>query len=262
MRHLTDIKKQFVDITDNINKKNVSNWGIAYRILGPGFFIHGEKCKVGKFYEAKTKENQIVVHSSLHHIVNLYELINSNDNNKRHYCRVRFDPDESSVNPKDGSVITPCIYIEKELTIEDLANIYNIKIYKHKETGQLHRIGGPALFYMNKNGVVQDQYWFNNGILHNANGPAVIKRFPNGNKRMKGYYVNGKKHRRCEDGPAFKIYIAKKRRVNGNKYLVKEYYENDLLHRDQRLGPAHICSITNSRKYYERGERILDPIIN
>src|ERR1700760_2897730 len=67
--------------------------------------------------------------------------------------------------------------------------------------GPLHRVGGPALTFTSRNGIVVEEKFYKDGKLHRLDGPAVISRDPyNGAITVEEWYRDGSLHR--EDGPA------------------------------------------------------------
>jgi hypothetical protein len=97
------------------------------------------------------------------------------------------------------------------------------------KSGELHRIGGPAVEH--RNGTKE---WFQNGKLHRIEGPAI--EYFSGTKC---WYQNGKLHRL--DGPAVE-------HTNGDK----KWWQNGLLHRIE--GPA-VEYRDGDKMWYYRGYR-------
>ena len=85
-------------------------------------------------------------------------------------------------------------------------NVLDDRIEYHNDEGQLHRVDGPAIEWIDGG-----KEWWLNDKRHREDGPAV--EWDNGSKV---WYLNGKLHR--EDGPAAEY-------DNGDK----EWYLNDTL---------------------------------
>ncbi|MYB39868.1 hypothetical protein F4X86_01050 [Candidatus Saccharibacteria bacterium] len=79
----------------------------------------------------------------------------------------------------------------------------NKKIERWSESGELHRVGGPALIEYFENGQVKTEQWYRHGKLHHDHGPAVIEYQEDRSEyhmERKKYYKDGLLHR--NDGPA------------------------------------------------------------
>lgn len=101
--------------------------------------------------------------------------------------------------------------------------VYKDRIEWTNESGELHRLDGPAYESETYNA------WYINGKLHREDGPAV--ECANGDK---AWYLNGKQHR--EDGPAVEwINRHKKWRLNDIEYSEQDYNNYILKKRLQRI---------------------------
>jgi antitoxin component YwqK of YwqJK toxin-antitoxin module len=90
-----------------------------------------------------------------------------------------------------------------------------------------HREDGPAYIYFWPNGNKKLEIWYLNGLRTKLDGPAVIEYYDNGNKKEEQWYVSEEQHR--IDGPAWIIY-------NETGAVVTEYYfQNNLLFRENDL---------------------------
>jgi hypothetical protein len=81
-----------------------------------------------------------------------------------------------------------------------------------KPNGQLHRVDGPAVEYVNGS-----KYWYLNGQLHRTDGPAL--EYASGSKH---WYLHGQRHR--IDGPAVEYAGgAKAWYLNNNEMTEQEF---------------------------------------
>lgn len=58
-------------------------------------------------------------------------------------------------------------------------------------TGEHHRVDGPAVVEYYPNGQQKRVLWYQNGILHRADGPAIVEYYPNGVVSLVEYRVEG-----------------------------------------------------------------------
>lgn len=100
---------------------------------------------------------------------------------------------------------------------QDLPTYEDDKVRYWKNSGVLHRIGGPAIEYPNG-----DKEWWVNGKLHREDGPAI--EWSNG---IKKWYRNGVLDR--EDGPAIEYPDGKKIwYLRGEIFLSEKEFEKAL----------------------------------
>lgn len=99
-----------------------------------------------------------------------------------------------------------------------------------------------SIHYLTNNGIVEI-YRNQRGSLHNNIGPAEIYYYPNGQKRLEKYYINGAAHN--ENGPAIVSYSE-------NGTVDQEYYsKNGKNHRSH--GPAFIDYVTGREEWHLDG---------
>jgi hypothetical protein len=76
---------------------------------------------------------------------------------------------------------------------DDEKSILFIDKYENKEwrnkSGKLHRVGGPAIEYVNGN-----KFWFQNGERHRIDGPAIEYHYGD-----KDWYIRNKFYHNKED---------------------------------------------------------------
>ena len=94
--------------------------------------------------------------------------------------------------------------------------------------GKRHRIGKPAVVH---HGFWQDKMWYQDDLLHRVDGPAVVGVDKNGNVMHEEWRILGKQHR--QDGPAW-FY----RNSDTGVVHHEMWYEYGLEHRED--GPAEI----------------------
>lgn len=135
---------------------------------------------------------------------------------------------------KNGKIIC---YMDKDFCTvhcDDGPAIVNTKTGRKEwfNVGVRHREDGPA--------VEDDKHteWFVNGCYHRENGPAI--EYTDGTKI---WYKKGLIHR--EDGPAHIRYDG-----------ILEWFINGKLHRED--GPAHVNPNNGTKKYYIRGNELLE----
>ena len=93
--------------------------------------------------------------------------------------------------------------------------------FKDETSLDLHREDGPAKIIYRKNGNIDYEEYYKDGVLHREDGPAKIRYYNNGDIEYEEYYKNGNLHR--EDGPAKIRYY-----YNGN-IRDEEYYKDGVL---------------------------------
>ena len=101
--------------------------------------------------------------------------------------------------------------------------VYKDRIEWTNESGELHRLDGPAYEFETYNA------WYFNGKLHREDGPAI--EWANGDKY---WYLNDKLHR--EDGPAIEYADGYKEWwLNDIEYSEQEFNDYILRKRLQRI---------------------------
>lgn len=92
------------------------------------------------------------------------------------------------------------------------------------DRGEVHRLDGPARIIRDKNGNVDREEWWKNGLLHREDGPAIVTNYQSG---AFGYchkwFREGRLHR--ERGPAI-IDVGEQ-----GYPLRQEWHQNGLPHR-------------------------------
>ncbi len=117
----------------------------------------------------------------------------------------------------------------KLFAVIEVVKVGNARI-KHKLFGKKHRIGGPAIIWLNGR-----REWYRNGKSHRDDGPATI--WPDG---AQDWFRNGRLHR---DGSPACIFASGAR----------EWWQNGKLHRDD--GPAVIYA-DGMQEWYRYGKRV------
>jgi hypothetical protein len=97
------------------------------------------------------------------------------------------------------------------------------KYWRNKD-GELHRIDGPAVEY-----IEGSNQWYQNGILHRIDGPAI--EWVNGDKF---WYQMGRQHR--IDGPAIETIDGIKRWfIRGERFESKEAFFEALTDKEKEI---------------------------
>jgi len=76
----------------------------------------------------------------------------------------------------------------------------------------LHREDGPAYIRYYRDGNIQYEKWYINGVLHREDGPAIIDYYKNGSIKFEQWYWCGLQHRHDYTKAAASIY------ANGSCY--------------------------------------------
>ena len=100
----------------------------------------------------------------------------------------------------------------------------------HKEDGEIHRVGGPAIIIRDPENPEQPLFegWYQNGRLHREDGPAITRRKDADTEQE--WWREDKRHRL--DGPA-ELWIE----ASGNVRMQK-WWKHDVEHREG--GPSTI----------------------